>query len=666
VIPSTNAAAEREADCDSGSSDSVIPSCPPTRYDPAVTTDRSWFRQGAPFVVTGLSAGALAGIARGAIEIARHGLFFHRLPWLAFLTLASAIEIGAWLGAGAGLTAAMMDAGFYPRRPVRNPAREPGGQETGPRVSSTAMPLRQGRFSFVSFVAGTSFALVVFVIAWNCDAVMFRSTSHRRDWVRLGVLVFAPILLLVLVRAAASLRRTAADRGLLRVFAAAATVAIVTSLVARAGPGQSSASARSVILVTVDTLRADHLGCYGYRRPTTPNLDRLAASARIFESCYSMAPMTGSSMASLMSGLAPKRSGSYGNANLSPSIATLAERFRNAGYRTGAVVSSYILRRGEGFESGFESFDDRLPDREAMRQAPERTAEKTAAAALDWLSRNSGQPFFLWIHFQDPHGPYTPPEGYGAQFFDSGNPGAALQVNATTSGWGGIPSYQFLAGHREAEWYRAQYDGEIRFLDDALGKLFEGMDGSIGTARPLIVFTADHGEAMGEQGYWFAHGESLALPLLHVPLLIWNGNETAGREPRVVSHADLAPTILSQSGMGKGAGLPGRDLSGPQLDPRPAFSEAVTADGYLCSAVSAAGGLQIVFHTKENRFEAYRPTDGSFVGQVPAAESAEAARLETALRAFRNPAAIGQLQAASPKRLSGPERERLRSLGYIR
>ncbi len=339
--------------------------------------------------------------------------------------------------------------------------------------------------------------------------------------------------------------------------------------------------ARRVILITCDTLRADRLGCYGYERPTSPNLDEFARNAVVFDNAWSTAPKTTPAVSALLTGRLPDEIGvTGGNRYLLPSAAvTLAELARAAGWRTGAVVSNWVLRDqpkygGAGVQQGFEHFDDKMDVREISRDVYERFAPATTDAAIGWFEERrarSEDQFFFWVHYQDPHGPYRPPAEVLARFERPATAEPELSVGTTQRGLGQIPAYQVLETERRPEPYRARYDAEIASFDEHLGRLLDWLERADWTRDALIVFTADHGEALGEHGYWFCHGESLHAEIVRVPLLVRfpEGSshvraDERGRVTRPAGHLDLWPTILEALALrpteSRGLSLFGADL----------------------------------------------------------------------------------------------------------
>lgn len=345
----------------------------------------------------------------------------------------------------------------------------------------------------------------------------------------------------------------------------------VLVLLGAGGCGGSEPSRVSrVLLLTCDTLRADRLGVYGYDEPTSPALDAFAADALVFDQAYASAPLTGPSVSSLLSGRFPDELDVLGgNRVMMPSeIDTLAERLSAAGLRTGAVVSNWVLRRVEsegaaiGFAQGFDDYDDRMPAKEQNRDKYERLAPQTTDDAIAWLEARDAEgveDFFLWVHYQDPHGPYTPPAEWEERFPAGATGEPPLALGHNQKGRGQLPNYQALGDRRDPEFYRARYDAEIRFFDEALGRLLAWLEERGWLEDSLVVFTADHGESMGEHDYWFSHGEHLFRDVVRVPLIVRAPGVAPGRRSEPASLVDVYPTALEALGLA-GSDLPGHSL----------------------------------------------------------------------------------------------------------
>jgi arylsulfatase A-like enzyme len=361
--------------------------------------------------------------------------------------------------------------------------------------------------------------------------------------------------------------------------------ALLVLLAAGCGPGDDDAAepgaprshAQRVILITCDTLRADRLGVYGYPRPTSPELDAFARECVVFENAWSSAPMTAPALASVMTGRLPDELGMHSNKWLLPPAAeTFAEAVSAAGIPTAAIVSNWVLRKREsqpgwGLSQGFASYDDRMDEVEENRPGVfERRAAATTDAAIAWLDARPGERFFLWVHYQDPHGPYTPPEDCVDALARPLTDEPDLPVGKTQAGLREIPEYQVLGEARAPEHYRIRYDAEVRYFDRELGRLLAHLRETGLLDGALVVFTADHGESLGEHDYWFSHGQSTYRELLHVPLIVRFPSLSAVsptlrmNRDRIVGHVDLLPTMLDALGLREVPGH-GRSFLGPWL-----------------------------------------------------------------------------------------------------
>ena len=295
---------------------------------------------------------------------------------------------------------------------------------------------------------------------------------------------------------------------------------------AAAGPAPSKAT--SLLVVTIDTLRADHVGAYGYAPARTPVIDALARRGVRFAQAFSHVPLTLPSHCTLFTGLLPAPAGVRDNGQrLGPGPRTLAEIARAKGLATAAVVGAYPLDSRFGLDRGFESYDDLYGSRNRVRDMAfvERRGEDVTAAAAEWLLAHGGTPFFLWVHYFDPHAPYDPPPPYAKDF----------------------------AGR--------EYDGEIAYTDACLGRLLEALEKSGRAAETLVVLAADHGEGLGAHEEK-THGIFLYDTTLHVPLILAGPGAAAGRVVETQAGLDdVLPTVLEMLGWPAPEGLDGRSLA---------------------------------------------------------------------------------------------------------
>jgi arylsulfatase A-like enzyme len=383
---------------------------------------------------------------------------------------------------------------------------------------------------------------------------------------------------------------------------------------------------------------------------------------------YSAAPFTLASISTLLTSRWPEEIGMVSNDTVLPrDVPTLARRLRRRGWRTGAVVSNFVLRPAAGLGRGFDAYDANYPGREAHRDMPERTAVATTDAALDLLARltaDGSAPVFLWVHYQDPHGPYLPPDGLREPFLaaERARPDGRrrLPVHPDDRGIGGIPRYQYETDQHEPAWYRAGYAGEIAHADREIGRLLSGVDRLLPPAETAVVLTADHGEGLGEADYWFTHGEFVSDPLVRVPLLMRVPGEAAGRRHDVAAHVDVVPTVLALLGVPPMPGARGRDLRAARATATVPYLTTLAVagvprfglvqDGYKYVVDAEPGGA------RERLFAL--PREDHDVGAQDAARLAALRGALAALRAGLAPAGIARQE------LGAEDRARLRALGY--
>jgi arylsulfatase A-like enzyme len=425
------------------------------------------------------------------------------------------------------------------------------------------------------------------------------------------------------------------------------------------------------LLLTVDTLRFDSLAAYGNPLELAPTLDALARESVVFEYCYAPASFTLPSITALLTSRDPQTVGVTSNRAVLPrNVPTLAGSLRRAGWRTAAVVSNDMLREEAGLHVGFDRYDAQMLETEAVRGLAERTAPGTTRAALalvdELLDADERVPIFLWVHYQDAHGPYTPPEAYRERYLEDlrVRRQARLEVGRSDRGLGKIPHYQYIEGHDSVAWYLAGYFGEVRFLDDHVRELFQGLRERGLWEHAAIVFAADHGEGLGELGYWFAHGEYLSDPLVRVPCFLRLPGLPPQRRRGPASLLDLAPTLLSYLGLEAPEGASGVDLLDERVRPRERPIALATLEDssvprtglvwrgwkYL-TGPEWGGGREGLFRLgAEGRNHAQRNP-----------RVLEAMRAE--LRAARE--RLGPAVPPIRQRLGERERRRLRSLGYL-
>ena len=291
-------------------------------------------------------------------------------------------------------------------------------------------------------------------------------------------------------------------------------------LLAESFAATSAKTPTNVVLITIDTVRADRLGCYGAKDVNTPTLDGLARDGIVFERAISQVPLTWPSHAAILTGMYPFQNGvqDFTGQPLDPHIKSVAQAFKERGYATGAVVSAFVLDRSWGLAQGFDFYDDAFAP-EAFQHRDlglvDRKAGESVTRAIRWLSKTPHHPFFFWLHLYDPHSPYDPPEPYHTQ-------------------------------------YRSHlYDGEIAYADHELGRLIVYLKQTHLYDRSLIVFLSDHGESLGEHGE-NEHGFFVYNSTVHIPLIVKPPTGSGLHAHRIsvpVETTDVAPTLLRLAGI---------------------------------------------------------------------------------------------------------------------
>jgi choline-sulfatase len=276
----------------------------------------------------------------------------------------------------------------------------------------------------------------------------------------------------------------------------------------------------NVVLITIDTLRADHVGCYGAQNVKTPTLDALAQDGVVFERAISQVPLTWPSHAVILTGTYPFQNGvqDFTGQPLAPQVRSVSQAFKQAGYPTGAVVSAFVLDRSWGLSRGFDFYDDAFSAETFEKKdigLVDRRAEDSVEHAIAWLKKIPRRPFFLWLHLYDPHSPYDPPEPYRTEY----------------------------EGHL--------YDGEIAYADHELGKLITWLKQNRLYDSSLVVMLSDHGESLGEHGE-DEHGFFVYNATVHVPLIVKppaSSRIRPGRRGEPVETAAVAPSLLQLAGV---------------------------------------------------------------------------------------------------------------------
>lgn len=365
--------------------------------------------------------------------------------------------------------------------------------------------------------------------------------------------------------------------------------------------------APNIILISIDSLRADHLHAYGYPRATSPNLDRLAAEGALFETVMSPTSWTLPSHMTLMTSLPPEKHGVVSNRKrLAPGIATLAERLQHAGYYTGGVVSATYLDGMFGFSRGFDEYDDySLLHPSGGRSAGMVSSPGVTNVALSYLQRRAaakdGHPFFLFVHLFDVHYDYNPPEPF-AHMFDPAYGGRTT---------GEARAMTHITRRRDLDHVIALYDGEIAFVDAHIGNILQALSALHLQQNTIVAVVADHGEEFFEHGR-AGHFKTLYDEVLHVPLLVrYPGHIPAGRRVQgQVRLMDVPATLMELAGLRVHKPRSDADavsLAAELLSPRQTAVRPLPAFGDLNARLASlrTGREKLIWNLQTNQRELY-------------------------------------------------------------
>jgi arylsulfatase A-like enzyme len=628
-------------------------------------------------LVRTLLAGITAGLVVGALFGFRYVVANHYLregyPQLALDALRSSVNRYAL---AAGLLFALIQLTYFLFSAAPGPLRQ--------RLRGA---FRANALLWLLVIAG----LVLW--AWGADPSISRPGSKR------GLALCAAVTLVVVWLCRFAMRHRARVRRALRAslsgLGGPRTAGIALVLLAGVNlaaaldlSSDRSASDRSapggqrpnILLITIDTLRADHLRAYGYARPTSPNIDRLAREGVLFRRAISQWPITSPSFASMMSS-------TYGHTNglirttaqrMPDRFLTIAELLKAGGYSTWAAVGNVNLARVFNFDQGFDTY------REVWRVRNQWRTEQITHEGLDLLDQASkSRPFFLWLHYFDPHARYEPPAPFNGMFVGDAHydPRRRAPLHAEKhQDVGGIPAVSTLGREDRIAYYVAQYDAEIRYVDYQVGLLLQALRARGLEGKTLVVLTADHGESLGDHNYFFDHGRFPYDDCLHVPLILRGpGSGAAGRTiASPVQLIDLMPTLLDAAGLPPYPEAEGKDLrrllagdrvGGPRWDY--AFSESGFAQDYQRTITSERYKLVYVPDAQDrglmkgSELELYDlAKDPGETRNLIHQHPEVAAPLKQQLGRWLEAAGPGA-DAPEEVRIDARAEEQLRSLGYV-
>ena len=400
----------------------------------------------------------------------------------------------------------------------------------------------------------------------------------------------------------------------------------------------------NVILITVDTLRADRLGCYGNTSVETPSIDGLAREGVVFTRAIAQVPLTVPSHAAILTGTYPMRNGvrDWTEANLSSSVPTLAEIFKSHGYATAAFVSAFVLDSMWGLGRGFDLYDDwfKAEEYKAIRHfGLERRGQETVQRAIAWLESRPPGPIFLWLHLYDPHAPYRPPEPFKSRYANR------------------------------------PYDGEVAYADQQLGRFFDFLKSQGLYSTSLILFASDHGEALGDHQEQ-QHGFFIYNSTVHVPLIAKfpDGFVPAQHHvPAVVNLVDIAPTLTQfcRFPSGESSSFQGKSLlplleKSPSSQPRAGYSESLyprNSFGWHALHGLETESYHYIEAPREELYDLRKDPGESrnIIRQEPALAAALRQDLRDVISRFEPPPDT----PGGNEKLDAETVERLRSLGYV-
>lgn len=430
-----------------------------------------------------------------------------------------------------------------------------------------------------------AFFLLVAVLGWlaaTCLSPAARQGTPAHAWLWPLPALTAAFYGLLQTRASLRARSAFLLSGALG-LACVASAALVAGVREPAAAQADPATASHVVLLSIDTLRADHLGCYGNPIVKTPSLDALARESVLFENTISAIPLTNPSHTTMLTGVYPGEHRVEGNAPepIQGGHPTLPRLLAARGFETAGFVSSAVLdQRISRLHRRFQTYDDNLgplPDMpELMFRTPlfqaasdefrtrtllrdRRRGDETVSAVIDWLARNAHRRFFLFVHLYDPHGPYAPPPPYDRMYDPTYN-GKVLDVYDKTI----AQRSALLADPRAVRHMKAAYSGEVTYADSQVGRLVGALRREGILDDTLLIVTSDHGESLGEHGYYFDHSLDLHDPSLKVPLLMRLPSERDGgtRVSAITSLVDITPTVLDVTGTQTHAHFDGVSLLG--------------------------------------------------------------------------------------------------------
>ena len=406
-------------------------------------------------------------------------------------------------------------------------------------------------------------------------------------------------------------------------------LAVITTLLAGCDNFGQKTDSPNILIITMDTTRADRLSCYGHEQAMTPNLDSLAQQGVLYEQAFTNVPLTLPSHISIFTGTFPPANNIRVNAGgiLSPNIPTLAELLQSDGYKTGAFISAWVLDSQFGLARGFDHYDQSFNNyADTSRGATERAGNKVCDSAINWMNKTDNEPFFAWVHFFDPHHPYNPPKKYKDLLEDN-------------------------------------YDGEIAFMDEQIGRLLTLLDEKGIRDNTLIVVVGDHGESFEEHNET-QHGLFIYNPTMQIPLIMSMPNQLPvnKRASQLVQHVDIMPTVLELANCDIPETVNGKSLINSSLD-SPIYGESIYANqsfGWAPLSYIITSDWKYIHAPQPELYN--RHTDPGELNNVIDSNSETASKMQNDLEQM-----VGNMISISADNaeLDAEAIRRLESLGYV-
>lgn len=511
--------------------------------------------------------------------------------------------------------------------------------------------------------------LVLAALAFIPFAAAADAFGWRKQWMDGVTALAASLLLYALAR---NVRREQLERmlrhGGVAAFAAVAFISLAAMRSSASNGGASSRplpNAPNIILISIDSLRADHLHSYGYGRATSPNIDAIAREGVVFENAIAPTSWTLPSHATLLTGLAPERHGVINqNRRIGATVKTLAQRLHERGYDTAGFVSGLYLDGMYGFSRGFDTYDDYSLLHLSHRRSRELVSAPTILGlAQNWLTKwqssSAHAPFFLFLHFWDVHYDYVPPAPFDRRFDPA--------YDGEMTGWTNSPRYHAGMPKEDLEHLIALYDGEIAWTDAHIGRLMTALQRMGIDNNTIVVITSDHGEEFLDHG-GRNHQNTLYDEVLHVPLIVRDPRAPGGgrRVREQVRLADVAPTLLSLAGLRGAFGANDGDAvslapllhgeTNDDLASLPAFGDL---KGKLASVREP--DAKLIVDLRSGREEFYDLRADPHEKKSLSTSSARAAALREELQRWRSTSVL----PAADVHLSRETEATLKSLGYL-